>query len=326
MRRLLLALVCAGCNAAWGIEPADSLLVDSGPGPADTEKGACDPEPGVAKVCLTFKAPAHPAYDVTTGAATHRIDGLGTIRIDVFDQDPSDPAAPYVQRVKLPLAGGELKIDELPTTWASEIGAGKHWIIAQFEDNKTLARTGENFYQAGDFVTVPTRAPNGRLVWPSFDAVVDQTARLELTLQPLRRVDVELQADASLRTTYKDFAVNGDGPVTFALFDGELMPSTVYLELISVGCHQAMPLTLMPPLLKTHFTTTVTGNHKILASLEDYDNTSAFPTSGSLLTPDVMAPSMEISSTSWTASHSAKFVKVLNPYRAGEKVDALKCP
>lgn len=321
-----LALLCTGCNAAWGIEGADSVLAtDSGTG-SETAAGPCDPQPGVAKVCLTFEGQPHPAYDVTTGAPVHRIDGFGVIKLYVFDEDPADPAVPYSSRLQLPLDGSELKVDDLPTTIPITLPPGRHWIIAQLEDNKITSRLSGNSYLAGDFVTVPTRSSTGRLQYPTFDAVADQATAMKVTLQPLRRVDVDLQADTTLRTTYKDYAVTGDGPIVFVLFDGEFNDMTPFLEFVSVPCVQAQPMSLMPPLLKSGFTTTVTGTHKLLASLEDYDSVSRFPTAGSLLTPDTMPPSISISTTSWTASASLKFVKVLNPVRATDKMDTQHCP
>ena len=84
---------------------------------------------------------------------------------------------------------------------------------------------------------------------------------------------------------------------------------------------------IAPPLLKSGFTTVVTGTHNLVASLEDYDSTSRFPTRGSLLTPsEAPIPFITISPTSWTANTALKFVKVLNPYKASEKPDEQRCP
>jgi hypothetical protein len=322
MRRFLL-ICCVGCNAAWGIEPADSVLGDGGVPNGDTGSNPCDPQAGVARACITFKLPLHPSYDITSGATPYRIDGAGTLRIDVFDEDPEMPGSSYATRVKLPLEGGELKVDSFPVTWPTTLSPGKHWFIAQFDDNKDASR---NFSMVGDYVTNPGRLATGRFVWPELTATLDQTAKLDIELQPLRRVDADLQADATLRTLYKDYAVPGDGPITFGLFDGELSSTTLFLDLQTSDCFQAMPMSLNPPLLKTGFITTVTGTHKILTSLEDYDNKAAFPTSGSLITPDAPAASLTISPTSWTTSYSAKFVKVLNPVKIGERADPIKCP
>jgi len=328
MRAALVLLVCTvGCNAVWGIEAADGVL-DAAPPEEDGAIDPCAPKTGVATACLTFESKqAHPAYDVSTGADALGIDGSGVITLYIFDEDPADPQVPYASRLVLPLDGAELKIDAFPVTIPVPTTAGRHWLIAQFEDNKKTTRTGDNSYLAGDFITVPTRATTGKLVYPMFDAVIDQTVRATLPLQPLRRVNVDLRADATLRTTYSTFAVNGDGPVAYVLFDGAFNDTTPFLEFLSVACVSAMPLSTMPPLLKSGFTTVVTGTHNIVASLEDYDSVTRFPTRGSLLSPsDAMIPSITISPTAWTASASLKFVKVLNPYKTGEKADEQRCP
>lgn len=325
MRAMLATICCTiGCNAVWGIEAADGVL-DSAP--SETSTDPCAPEPGVAKACLRFEAPPHPAYDVSTGADGLRIDGSGVIRLYVFDEDPDDPKAPYASRLQLPMDGTEVAVDSFPATIPITVTPGRHWLIAQFEDNKTTARTGDNSYLAGDFITVPSRSGMGKFIYPVFDAALDQAASVTLALQPLRRVNVDLQADATLRTTYSTFAVNGDGPIVYVLFDGAFSATTPFLEFISVRCVNAAPMTMAPPLLQSGFTTVVTGTHNIVASLEDYDSTAAFPTRGSLLTPsEGTLPSITISPTAWTANASLKFVKILDPYRTGERADEQRCP
>jgi hypothetical protein len=323
--RALLPFVLCGCNAVWGIEPAGSTVDDSGTAP-ETENDPCAPESGVAKVCLQFEAGQHPSYDITTGAATHKIDGSGKLKILVFDKDPNDPAVPYTSMIQYP-EGGEIKIDSFPVRIPLTLPAGRHWIIAQFEDNKAVSRVGENYYLPGDFVTVPGRLPNGKYVYPVFDAVLDQTAQSKTVLQPMRRVDVDLQADPIIRTMYKDYAVTGDGPVLFLLFDGAFTTTTTFLEFVSTHCVEAQPMSLTPPSIKTGFVTAVTGTHNIVASLEDYLSVGAPPTTGSLLTPsDTMIPTVAIVNTSWTASTSLKFVKVFAPVRATDMMDTQHCP
>jgi len=325
MRAALLFAVCTvGCNAVWGIEAADGEL------PTTTDAGGddpCAPSSGVAKVCVRFEAPPHPAYDVSSGAEALKLDGAGVITLFVFDEDPADPAVPFSSRSKFPLDGTELKVDAFPVTVPITTTPGRHWLIAQFEDNKAITRSGENSFPAGDYVTVPSRSSTGKLQYPLVDAVLEQAVRVTMPLQPLRRVNVDLQADATLRTTYSSFAVNGDGPVVYVLFDGAFADTTPFLEFVSVKCVNAAPMTATPPVLKSGFTTVVTGTHSIVASLEDYDSVSRFPTRGSLLTPSEGAlPPVTVSPTAWTANTSLKFVKVLDPYKAGEKADEARCP
>ena len=332
MRRLVAVVALSlsggsgGCNAAWGIEPADSVL-ETGVEPKDTNVDPCSPEDGVSKACITFEAQPHPAYDITTGAAAQRIDGAGKLKIDIFDKDPADPKVPYTTRVVYPLDGSELKIDSFPVTMPLTVPPGRHWLIVQFEDNKNAVRNGDNYVLAGDFLTIPGRLPSGKYVYPEFTTALGTAPKSKVSLQTMRRVDVDLQADPTLRTTYKDFAVNGDGPIVYVLFDGAFNSSTQYLEFLSTKCLNAAPMSLTPPVLKSGFTTAVTGTHNLVASLEDYDSTNTFPTSGSLLSPsDTAIPQLTIVNTSWTATTSLKFVKVLNPYRAVEKMDDQRCP
>lgn len=326
MRPLLLALLCLGCNAAFGIEPAEFLL-DSGTDPSETSTDPCRAEEGRSKVCLTFEPQPHPLYDITSGANAQSIDGAGKLKIDIFDKDPNDPTAPYTTRVFYPLDGKEAKVDSFPATVTLEVPPGRHWLIAQFEDNKNVVRNAETYMLAGDFYTVPGRLANGRFVYPEFTTVLGQTARAKVLLQPMRRVDVDVQADPLLRTTYKDYAVNGDGPIVFVLFDGAFDADTKFLEFFSTRCLNAAPMTLSPPVLKTGFTTAVTGTHSLVASLEDYDSKAAFPTSGSIMSAsDMNVPTLTIANTSWTTSTSVKLVKVLNPFRATDPMDAVRCP
>lgn len=305
-------------------EPAGAGHTDAEPN--DTGVDPCAPVPGVGKVCFEFSAAMHPGYDITTGASAQKIDGAGKLKLYIFDKDPADPSVPYATFVDYP-AMDELRIDSLPINVPVTVAPGKHWLIAQFEDNKNVARTGENYYLAGDFIASPSRNTSGRLVYPQFDVVAGETARPKITLAPMRRVDVDIQADATMRATYSEYAVPGDGPVVFVLFDGAFTGSTQFLEFVSTRCVQAAPMSLNPPSLKMGFATAVTGTHNIVASLEDYDSTKAFPTSGSLLTPsDGTIPTLAIVNTSWTTSTSLKFVKILNPFRATDPADMQKCP
>ena len=64
-----------------------------------------------------------------------------------------------------------------------------------------------------------------------------------------------------MRTAYKDYAVNGDGPIVFTLFDGAFTDTTQFLEFVSTHCVQAQPMSLAPPSNKTGFSTAVTGTH-----------------------------------------------------------------
>lgn len=325
--RALLALVCCtiGCNAVWGIEAADGVL-DAAPA-TDAPGDPCAPEAGVAKACLRFESQPHPAYDVSTGADSLRLDGSGVIRLYVFDEDPDDPKVPYVSRLQLPMDGSEIAVDSFPTTIPITVTPGRHWLIAQFEDNKITARTGDNSYLAGDFITVPNRSGTGKFLYPMFDAALDQTASVTMPLQPLRRVNVNISTAPTFRTTYSTFAVNGDGPIVYVLFDGAFSATTRFLEFVSVRCVNAAPMAAAPPVLQSAFTTVVTGTHNIVASLEDYDSTAAFPTRGSLLTPtEGTLPSITISPTAWTANATLEFVQILDPYRTGERADEQRCP
>lgn len=318
---LLVVLLC-GCNAVWGIE-GGTPLADAGD---DVANDPCSPTPGVAKVCVKLKAERHPTYDVSTGAPTVRIDGKGVFHLFVYDKDPADPKVGYSAYLRYPEEGAEASVDETPTLVAT-VPAGKHWFIARFEDNKVTPRTDEDFLLAGDHVTVPTRTATGKYVYASADALDANAIRLDVSLLPMRRIDVSVVADASLRTAYKDYAVNGDGPLALALYDGDF-DTAWFLDFVGTRCYSAAPMTLSPTPIQAHFATTVIGTHRLAVSLEDYDSTSRFPTAGSLICPTdaTGAPMVNVTEGSWTSTVTTKFTQIVSPYRPGEKVDEQRCP
>lgn len=324
MRALPLALLVAlaGCNAVWGIE-SGTPLADAGG--ADTSTDPCSAAAGVARICVTLTTQKHPAYDVSTGATTLKIDGKGVYHLFIYDQDPNDPSVNYTGYFRYPAEGSEAAVDDHPS-FVLTLSPGQHWFMARFEDNKNVTRTNEDYLVAGDAITVPSRTSTGKWVYASASAADNEAKKLDIPLLPMRRVDLDVVADASMRTAYKDYAVNGDGPLAIAIYDGDF-DTSVYLDFLSTRCYAAAPMSVAPTLIQTHFATVVTGMHKLAVALEDYDSTTRFPTRGSLLCPvDTSAPTVNISDSNWTSTASAKFTQIVNPFKAGEGTDANRCP
>jgi hypothetical protein len=328
---LLLATLCAwlgGCNQVWGVEPA--YLADDAAPPADTGPDPCGPESGVAKLCLTVDSDkAHPTYDVSTGAGGLIIDGSGVLLLFIYDKDPGKvDAKPILYPTYPPETSlSEVRIDDFPVTVPIALpAAGTYWIIGRWQDNKLNSRAGSSIVLGGDFLSVPAVSAGGRFLYAQATVATGTTTKASLLVHPSRRVEVDLVADPSMKTKYKDNVVNGDGPTLFGLYDGDYT-TAIFLEYLTMECNNVAPLSATPPTVKSGFVTTVTGNHKLWVAIEDFDTTGTFPPNGTLMTSTdtVTAPTVNIEPSSWTASANAKFVTVIGPQPAGTP-DPTHCP
>ena len=303
----------------------------------ETAPGACDDEAGVAKFCVTVQLDsARPKYDAASGAGPLNIDGKGHVFVFLYEKDPGslksgDPLKPktILQYPPPEKVGAEVDVADLPITISGTAPARDYWIIAAFEDNvKDKRGDREQNLLAGDFILVPTLLPDGKTVtWPKVTLTDGKAVKLPLTLKANRRVDVTLGSAAEMKLTYKDYQVNGDGPVVFGLYDGPI-EKAVFLDFELTRCINASPLGFAPPTNLTSFNTTVDGSHKLLIALIDYEFGDPFPNRGTLLAPTdaVNAPTVDISSSSWISSTKAKFTQVIDPYTAAEKTDLMHCP
>jgi len=332
-RSLLLAAICVtatsaiGCNQVWGIEAAH-LHEDAGT-VTDTPPDPCASEPGVNKLCITVEAnKSHPSYDVSSGAAGLVIDGSGVLLLFLYDKDPGKvyTAAPVVYLTYPPGDKDEVRIDDFPVTVPTTLDKpGTYWIIGRWQDNKNLSRAGDQIVLGGDFLSVPAIGAAGRFLYAQVTVATGTTATTSLTLHPARRVDVDLSADASMKTKYGTNAVNGDGPTIFGLYDGDY-DTSIFLEYLTMHCINVAPLATPLPTVKHAFVTTVTGTHKLFVAIEDFLTTGSFPPNGTLMVAtDATAPTATITPTSWTASANAKFVTISGPQPAGTP-DPTHCP
>jgi hypothetical protein len=293
----------------------------------DTAVDPCAPEDGVAKICVKIAIEGgHPPYDSASGAESLGIDGKGTFFVALFDKDPAidlGGAAPTpVSLLQYPEVGSDKKeanIDgSVPTLTGRVTKPGTYWVITQFADAKAMRGTGESAVLPGDFVIVPSvDAKTRKAAYPKVTLEAGSTGNVEQKLRAYRRVDVDLTTTAELRSSVAmNGNVHGDGPVFFAVFDGDISSPT----LLSVGtapCVNVHVHDIGGGTAKASFGTTVDGGHNLLAVLFDYK--TDLNADGNFFTQtDPKAtihpvPKVNISATSWTSSTSAQFVSVPSP-------------
>ncbi|MGZ3455605.1 MAG: hypothetical protein ACXWUG_09660 [Polyangiales bacterium] len=320
----------------------DSLATDdsgsSSDVATDTFVDPCAPEMGISKFCVDVKLerPDHPSYDAASGATPLGIDGKGIVYVSLFDKDPAADlmgAAPPVPKAVLQYppadhVGEEADIDkDLPITLTGRAPAGTYWVITQFADNKTITRmSGESGVLPGDFVIVPNvNATTRKAEYPKLTLADGTTGRAEQKLRPFRRVNVDMGVTADLSSqAMTNPTIHGDGPVLFAIYDGDInaKPANV-LSVSTWPCMAVNPGKLPPTRALASFGTTVDGEHNLLAVLFDYKvdlmgmaNLYVQTTAGGV----IPIPKVNISATSWVSSTKADFAAVYFPYDATTSV------
>src|SRR5438067_10372106 len=83
----LVAVACSfSCSSAnFDVASGDGGKTDSG---GDGGVDPCAPIDGIAKFCVTVTPTSHPGYDSSTGATSLGLDGMGTLQLLLYSQDP----------------------------------------------------------------------------------------------------------------------------------------------------------------------------------------------------------------------------------------------
>jgi hypothetical protein len=355
---LLFGLCATACSSAdfavsgedSGGTGSDSIATDD-TGSSSTESGVdayvdpCAPEPGIAKFCVDVKLEHsdHPGYDATSGAASLGIDGKGIVYVSLFDKDPaSDPmggAAPVPKAVlQYPPAehvDERADIDKsLPLTLAGRAAPGTYWVITQFADSEAKRGMGEAAVLPGDFVIVPNvNTTTRKTEYPKLTLTTGETGRVEQKLRPYRRVDVDMGVTGEFAgKAMTNTSIHGDGPVLFAIYDGDFNAKTpTILSLATFPCVAIHPAKIPPDRTPATFGTTVDGEHNLFAMLFDYTIDTKPTTYGNIYTQTMSGgvtpiPKVNISATSWVSSAKADFATEYFAYDAATApTDSLTC-
>jgi hypothetical protein len=356
---LLLGFAAIGCSSAdfavsgddgGGTGNDSSATDDTGgtgtEGGADTVVDPCAPEMGIAKFCVdvSLEHKDHPGYDATSGAGPLGIDGKGIVYVALYDKDPAadlmgGPAPTPKAVLQYPPAEhvtDEADIDKsLPLTLTGRAPAGTYWVITQFADSKAKRGVGEAGVLPGDFVIVPSvDATTRRTEYPKLTLTDGTTGRSEQKLRPYRRVDVDLGAGPDVASqAMTNPTIHGDGPVLFAIYDGDFnaKPSPNILSVSLWPCAALKPSNNPPIRASASFGTTVDGEHNLFAVLFDYKTDIKATTQGNIYTQTVSGmlapiPKVNISSTSWVSSTKTDVTAIYYPYDASAAVsDTLTC-
>ncbi len=336
------AIVVVGCSSSsFTIAPGsdsgvgtDSAVEDVG---GDTAVDPCQAVADRATFCVQVaKVGAHPTYDLASGAGSLGLDGKGVLRVFLFSSDPSVSPTPAPAATITYPKSGTLDIDaDLPVTIADSLPEGNYWFQVAFEDNPTRAKTSPEPILGGDFTTVPSVDPETRKsVYPSKTLVKGKAEVVPVTIQPLRLVSTSMQVTKELHDLAKLNAnIHGDGPTIFVLYDGVITDKKfISAAYGSPDCVWINPVEA--PSVTVNFTTVVTGSHKMLGVLFDYETAFAaadFPGRGSIVTSTGEAgtrpaPTVTISDSSWTASANADMAFVNKAITdLGSLPDAYKC-
>ncbi len=332
----------AGCSSGDFSAPAGSgVAADAGADAAPP--GPCDPVDGVAKFCVNVSVIAsRPNYDAASQASQLGIDGAGVLYVYLYDKDPSpetkDPAQPSVAPIstlRFPDAsniGAELKLDaDLPKTMSGTATPNPYWVIATFQDNKTLSRTAEaGGILAGDFVQVPTI--NGKKAdYPKLVLESGKVAKLDVVMRPYHRVVANVHVKAASDLSAKaavNHTIHGDGPMLFLLYANGVSitdASAQALSLSQTGCVNVKLGSTPPTTVAVPFGTWAEGGLQLLGALIDYPG-SSFPTPG-MLTSDLSTPPIvQIAPSTWSSAVDVPLTTVLNPYAASAMpVDSYVC-
>lgn len=229
VRRVLLSLAGAmlvGCGSSASLEfsgasptfadsadetpyPEAGAIADSQPsdeGDAAPAAPKCNPgKDGKANVCVRVLRGAE-GPSITADAKTlHGLDGRGAVLVGLSAVRPGrDPA--FVAQTWLPTessGAGKLAATELPKVAELSVPPGTYWAFAVFRDQEPFVRPG---VAVGDYVP--------RFVeLPQVAVTAGMGVDLDISLYPVRAVDVELQLNATP-------AGSGAGPARLWLLDG----------------------------------------------------------------------------------------------------------
>lgn len=335
-------VVFVGCSSgSFSIAPGgdtgvatDAAVDDVG---GDTAVDPCQAVADRATFCVQVsKVGTHPTYDAASGAAPLGLDGKGVLRVFLYSSDPSATPAPAPATSITYPKSGTIDVDaDLPVTIADSLPEGNYWFQVVFEDNATRAKTNPEPILAGDYITVPSVDPDTKkAVYPSKTLVKGGVVTIPVTLQPLRQVSTSMQVTKDVHDQAKlNPFIHGDGPTLFVLYDGLVTDK----KFIGVAAGSPDCVWLDPGgtagSVTVNFPTVVTGSHKILGVLFDYETTFAaadFPGRGSLVTSTGeagtrAAPTVTISETSWSASAVTDMAFVNRPISDASLTDPYKC-
>ena len=324
----------AGPAEDTGTAPADSTGTDGSTDP-------CAPIKDIAKFCVNVaKVDTHPGYDSASGKDALGIDGVGTLKVYLYNEDPGDatrktPIKPIVT-IPYPSGGATIGIDkDLPLSVADSAPEGHYWFTVVFEDNDAAARPDTYAAVPGDFIAVPPVVDN-KLMFPEVTLVKGETKPIPVTLKPFRQVAATVQASAALVAIAKvRTEIHGDGPMAFVVYRGDLgTPSATYFDLAYTHCIDLKPR--IGETIPVSFGTILAeGNYKVLAALFDYDYPSPtggkndFPGKGTIVSPladgpVAKVPIIAISPTRWLTTINVDMVDV--PIAPGTITERQICP
>ena len=321
--------------------PAD----DTGVGPGDTAgtDGAtdpCAPIPDVARFCVTVgKVDAHPAYTGGSGFDTLGLDGVGTLKVYLYNEDPGDPTrvtpVKPILKIPYPTGGATIGIDtDLPVSIASDAPEGDYWFTVVFEDNSAVARSDSYAATYGDFIVVPPVVDN-RLVFPKVTLEKGKTKPIPVSLKPLRQVAATVQASAAFVALSKTHSeIHGDGPMGFLIYRGDISTTggATFFDLAYTRCIDIKPK--IGETVPVAFGSILApGTYKVLAMLFDYDYPAAggkdFPGRGTIVSPvsDTVlnkVVNIVIPADRWLANINVDMVDV--PLSPGGTTEKQICP
>lgn len=323
----------SGASDAASTEEAGATdsAVDAGP------PDPCDPEPGVAKLCVKIEVgEKHPDYTLATGASSLFLDGKGKVFLAAYDQPikvtgPSKPKSSFLY----PEGAAELTLDaDLPRTFVEKrLTPGVYSFYAGFADNLSADRGDRSL--PGDFVTVPNIVDQ-KVILPSAELKLGQTAKLSLKIYPMRQLGISYRVPPSApllaaATTTK--TVHGDGPVLLGLFtDESLSAGTVWKSLELGPCVNLEVGGVSPVTAVAQFASPLTGTFTMFGAVYDYgpSDTELLP-QGTLIsrqtaTGTAPLPKITIDPSSWSSSGTIDLVNIAKGAFSAGTPDPVHCP
>jgi len=304
----------------------------------DTAIGPCPTSPSEATFCVGVSLPVNrPGYGAGSGAVDLGIDGSGVVFVYLYDKDPgadttgrTTPIAilQYPPETKI---GSEANVDkDFPVRVTGSAPAGTYWVAASFQDSKAPRDAGLAALLPGDFQLVPV-ALDKKAIYPKVTLEKGKAGTLDVLLRPRRRIDAKLSSAGLLPyTASTNPTIHGDGPVLFALYDGDLLAGTgKFVDFAYVPCG-VLPLKPGAPPSMVSFGAAIDAQHKLFGEIFDYEVPS---------TPDGTAPgtiAAPLTGTdvaivtpvekSWIATTDVKFTDVWSAYAStSDKTDTLHC-
>jgi hypothetical protein len=273
---------------------------------ADTDagpEGDCVPHSGFGTLCVRVSTTGtRPAYDSAT-LQSLSIDGKGVIYIYLFDEDPAATnVRPKITLQYPPRAGNEVDVNALPATVSGVTQPGVYWFITAFQDAPVSARPSQESIVAGDLVSLPVVDLNRKVQYPQVNLTENTLQRIEVKVSPMRRLDLTVRSALGPQA---GVVVHGDGPMSFLIYDGAIEAGGAnILAALSSPCVNVKPLN--PVDVKISLATHVVGNHKLFASLYDYQ----LPTSDKPLPPGTLYSALAGTSVSIDEKNWASNVRV----------------